>query len=214
MKNFDEEKYLQDLEELKHLDLMKYEYVNDMYNAFHDKYVQIIDNNAPYKTLSKKESKLRLKPWISRSILQSIKIKNNYYKKYIKKQESFWYERYKYYRNKINMLITKSKKNHLRTLFQENCFNSKKAWNKINEILNRERNKTTDIFPNDDGAIITNQKTISNKFNKYYINVAQNLIKDMGESNTEFQDYLKNPNVHSFFLTETTPDEVDSYLKK
>ena len=36
----------------------------------------------------------------------------------------------------------------------------------------------------------------------------------MGESNTEFQDYLKNPNVHSFFLTETTPDEVDNYLKK
>ena len=112
------------------------------------------------------------------------------------------------------MLITKSKKNRLRKFFQENCFNSKKAWNKINEILNKERNKTTDIFLNDDGAIITNQKTISNKFNKYYINVAQNLIKDMGEANTEFQDYLKNPNVHSFFLTETTPDEVDSYLKK
>ena len=36
----------------------------------------------------------------------------------------------------------------------------------------------------------------------------------MGESNTEFQDYLKNANVHSFFLTETTPDEVDSNLKK
>ena len=36
----------------------------------------------------------------------------------------------------------------------------------------------------------------------------------MGESNTEFQDYLKNPNEHSFFLHETTPDEIDKYLKK
>ena len=36
----------------------------------------------------------------------------------------------------------------------------------------------------------------------------------MGESNTEFQDYLKNPNEHSFFLNKTTPDEIDKYLKK
>ena len=68
---------------------MKYENVNDTYNAFHDKYVQIMDKNAPYKTLSKKESKLLLKPWITKSILQSIKIKNNYYKKYIKNKKVF-----------------------------------------------------------------------------------------------------------------------------
>ena len=72
----------------------------------------------------------------------------------------------------------------------------------------------TDIFLSDDGVMITNQKTISNRFNNYYINVAQNLIKEMGELNTEFQDYLKNPNEHSFFLNETTPDEIDKYLKK
>ena len=71
----------------------------------------------------------------------------------------------------------------------------------------------TDIFLSDDGVIITNQKTISNRFNNYYINVAQNLIQEMGELNTEFQDYLKNPNKHCFFLNKTTPDEIDKYLK-
>ena len=185
-----------------------------MYNAFHDKYVEIIDKNAPYKTLSKKESKLKLKPWITKSILQSIKIRDKYQKKYIRKHENFWYERYRYYRNKINMLIRKSKKNYLRKFFQENFENSKKTWNKINEILNRKRNQMTDIFLSEGGVMITNQKTISNKFNNYYIHVAQNLIKEMGESNTEFQDYLKNPNEHSFFLNETTPDEIEKYLKK
>ena len=107
MKNFEEEKYLQDLEEIKNLDLMKYKNVNDMYNAFHNKYIEIIDKNAPYKTLSKKGSKLKLKPWITKSILQSIKIRDYYQKKYIRKQDSFWYERYRYYRNKIHMLIKK-----------------------------------------------------------------------------------------------------------
>ena len=127
VKNFEEEKYLQDLEEIKNLDLMKYENVNNMYNAFHNKYIEIIDKNAPYKTLSKKESKLKLKPWITKGILQSIKTRGNYRKKYIRKQDSFWYERYRYYRNKINMLIQKSKKNYLRKFFQENFNNSKKT---------------------------------------------------------------------------------------
>ena len=112
------------------------------------------------------------------------------------------------------MLIKKSKKSYLRKFFQENFNNSRKTWNKINEILNRKRNQMTAIFLSDDGVMITNQKAISNRFNNYYINVAQNLIKEMGETNTEFQDYLKNPNEHSFFINETTPDEIDKYLKK
>ena len=156
MKNFEEEKYLQDLEEIKNLDLMKYENVNDIYNAFHNKCIEIIDKNTPYKTLSKKGSKLKLKPWITKSILQSIKIRDNYQKKYIRKQDSFWYERYRYYRNKINMLIKKCKKNYLRKFFQENFNNSKKTSNKINEILDRNRNQMTDIFLSDDGVMITN----------------------------------------------------------
>ena len=31
---------------------------NDMYNAFHTAFLQIIDKNAPYKTLSKSEKNL------------------------------------------------------------------------------------------------------------------------------------------------------------
>ena len=43
-------------------------------------------------------------------------------------------------------------------------------------------------------------------------NVAQNLLKDLGESNIEFQNYLKNQNKHSFFLKEVDPEEVHKSL--
>ena len=46
-----------------------------MYNKFYEKYLQIIDKNTPYKILSKKETKLKQKPWTSNAILTSIKIK-------------------------------------------------------------------------------------------------------------------------------------------
>ena len=190
MKNFSEDKSLRDLDELKQINLLQYENVNDMYNAFHVKYLEIININAPYKTLSKKESKQRQKPWVTKSIIQSIKIRTTYYKKYMKKQEMFWYNRYRYYKTKISMLIRKSKQNYLWKFFHENYLNSKKLWGNINELLNKKRSATNDILLNENGAIITDQQVIANKFNKYYINVAQNLIKGMGESNNKFQDYF------------------------
>ena len=36
----------------------------------------------------------------------------------MQKQDKFWYERYKYYRNKTNILIKKSKRNHEVTFSQ------------------------------------------------------------------------------------------------
>ena len=54
---------------------------------------------------------------MSKVILISIKINNILYKKYLQEQDIFWYERYKFYRNKINKLISKSKEIIFRSFF-------------------------------------------------------------------------------------------------
>ena len=61
--------------------------------------------------------------------------------------------------------------------------------------------------------IITNQSLLASKFDNYFANVFQNLLKGLGEQNNQLQDYLKNPNKHSFFLRETTLGEVAGELK-
>ena len=63
-------------------------------------------------------------------------------------------------------------------------------------ILNGKPNKNDDIVINKNGAIICNQKVVSNKFNNYFVNVAHNnLLRELGEPNNKFQDYLKDPNI-------------------
>ena len=114
----------------------------------------------------------------------------------MQKQDIFWYERYKFWRNKINKLISKTKKNHLRKFFQDDFQNSRGTWEKNNELLNKKPNKNDDIAIKENGAIICNQKVVSNIFNKYFVNVAQ---RELGEPNNKFQGYLKDPNTHSFF---------------
>ena len=61
--------------------------------------------------------------------------------------------------------------------------------------------------------IITNQSLLANKFDNYFANVSQNLLKGLGETNNQLQDYLKNPNKLSFLLRETTLGEVAGELK-
>ena len=99
MKNFDQEKYIQDIKELVNLNSHKFKDVNNMSDVFQNKLIEIIDNNAPYIILSKKQSKLRNKPWITSSILKSIKNKNLYYQKLMKAKNKFWFDRYRHYRN-------------------------------------------------------------------------------------------------------------------
>ena len=65
----------------------------------------------------------------------------------------------KLYRNILNILITKSKKNHLRDFFQKYHQNSKKMWTKINEILKNKSKINEDIYLSDNGTTLLDTKT-------------------------------------------------------
>ena len=153
----------------------------------------------PIITLSRKEIKPRQNLWLTKDILESIRIKNQLYKKYIKNKYNFWFERCNFCRNKVSMLISKSKKKYLRKIFQEVEDNSKKIRTKINYILNKKCNAKNNIFLSENGQIITNQSLVVNKFNKYLVNVFQNLLKSLRETNIQFQDDLKNSNEYEGF---------------
>ena len=53
---------------------------------FQINFYSTIDDNAPIITLSRKESKLRQKRWLTKGILESLRIKKQLYKKSIKKK--------------------------------------------------------------------------------------------------------------------------------
>ena len=78
------------------------------------------------------------------NILNSIRKKNELFRKYKKTHSKFWCYRYKYYRNTINTLITKCKRNHLKKLFQEIV--QKKVWSKISAMLQNIRKHFEEIF--------------------------------------------------------------------
>ena len=72
------------------------------------------------------------KPWITKGIRRSIKIKNSLYYSGDSKT-------YKIYRNKILMLTRISKRNFFHNYFEDNLSNIKKTWEGINNLLGRKR---------------------------------------------------------------------------
>ena len=92
--------------------------------------------------------------------------------------------------------------------------NMKKTWIGINSILHRKnKQKVSDIFLNISGKLFTDQKTVVDKMNNYFINVAENLAQKIPKPNSKYQDYLSNPNEHSIFLAEVVPHEIDEIIK-
>ena len=73
------------------------------------------------------------------------------------------FERYKFYRNKVNMLISTSKRNYLRIFFQE---------------VEEKKKKN--------GQINT-KSLVANKFNNYFVNVSQNLLKSLEKQIANFK---------------------------
>ena len=42
--------------------------------------------------------------------------------------------------------------------------------------------------------------------------VAEKITEKIGQTNNKYQDYLKNPNEHSIYLTEIEPDEIRTQI--
>ena len=215
MKNSDELKYQADLlllwrELLGNSDLKNAE---TAYDFFHKKHCGIINKHYPIEILTRKQQELEFKPWITKGILTSTRIKAKLFRIFKKTQQSEDYNQYKFYRDTINSLLRKSKKQYHKQYFIKHANNLKKTWKGINNLLNRkDSTKVSDIFLNINGKLLTDQKLVVDKMNQYFINVADNLAHKIPKPNTKFQDFLKNPNTHSLYLTEIAPHEIDELI--
>ena len=212
-KDFNEQEYKADLAKIDISKVICSNNINTICNDYHQKFLNVINKHAPYKEITRKDMKWRSKPWITRGIQKSIKEKASCYKKYIKTRKRFWNDRCNYYRKMIKNRTFLSKKKYYENDFAVNSRNAKRVWKGINELLrNTKKGNDADIFLNENGNIITDNKRVANLFNDFFTNVAEELLKTIENPNTKYQDYLKNPNAHSVFLKEVDFGEVNGIL--
>ena len=113
--NFDEIKFTTDLNDSNMIrNINNAKDTNTAYNILHKKFVNTLNQHVPIKIRSKRETKIKHKPWLTNGILISIKKKRLLFKKLKKLKvnninDNNLFQQYKQYRNLINTLKRQSK---------------------------------------------------------------------------------------------------------
>ena len=105
-------------------------------NLFSDcinKIKSIIDLHAPLKNLSRKQ--LKLKPWITKGLLVSIKHKQQLYKTHFVNGNSEQKKFYKKYANKLNQIKFAAKQLYYHKELENSKFNLFKTWKTVKSLL-------------------------------------------------------------------------------
>ena len=184
---------------------------NDPYHSFtilYNKVNKLLDKHAPYKTLSQRRAKQMQKPWITRGLRKSIKVKNRLFYSGNKAQ-------YKIYRNIILILSRLSKKLYYHNYFSKNLTNMKNTWAGINSLINNKRKdfKRISSIIHPDSKVPTNDRSeISNIFNNFFSSVGPNLASNLPSTNREFTDYMSGNFDKSFFFNPVVASEIETEI--
>ena len=191
----------QRLSDVKWQEILDNRDVNDDYNKFIETFNMLYDECVPLKKCNVNRKKDPLSPWITKGLLKSINKKNKLYKKYIQIPTNVNLQKYKTYKNKLNMLIRKSKRMHFYTKFEKSKNNIKETWKEINGIIGKGKKQSPQCqFIGESGNIINNPQDISNQFNDFFVTVGPKLALDIQHTGKNYYDYLHDMSPTSMYM--------------
>ena len=179
----------------------------EAFRLFHNKLKEIHDKCFPLQTISKTYN--TRKPWLTDSLRDAIKKKNKLY--YLSKKIKCLRNEinYKEYRNKLKKVLKAAEKKHHCDILIQNKTNSKKMWNVIKNVINR--NKKTELqskFKLSDGTVTTDLKLVTEKFNDFFVNVGPTLARKIPEQDRNPEYFMQSRAVFSLYLEPVTETEV------
>ena len=181
---------------------------DDLFSSFYNKFNKLINKHAPMKTISNRKAKKLSKPWITKGIRISIKVKN---KLYVSGDTA----NYKIYRNKICTLTRLSKQQYYFNFFNDNLTNMKKTWEGINNLLARKLKKTKPInsirVPTNNDSVTCDQRRIANVLNDHFASVGPKLANKLPTVQRNYLEFMNRANSpdSSFVFNLVTPADVE-----
>jgi len=164
-------------------------------------------DEIPNKTIKINKYNTKQSPWITQGLLNSIRKRDNLYKKLLKtKKESPSYSRKRDTLNAHNAILKKilrkTKRDYYANEFQRFTNDCKSTWKLLNEITGRKSKKSelpsyfkkiisTKDFENFEIKLEDDQ-TIANEFNDYFANVGSSLASKIKlDGDKTVSSYLK-----------------------
>ena len=215
MKNFKAEHFIEDLNQTLNASLSSFDStIHNQFEQFINSFTSVVNKHATRKLATRKERKLKTKPWLSSSLLCSIKTKHKMHKSICETYDETKYKNYKTYHNVLNRTIEKARQKYYNELIIENKSNSDKIWKIVNEFVNLKPSQQVDInqLNTKTGEVITNPAAISENLNAYFANIGKKMAETIPEVDTDTNATAPTGVINSFFLTPTYPNEINNII--
>ena len=163
---------------------------NDKFNLFMSVVTNLHNECFPLVRI-KINQKRDSKPWINKTILNSVKKKNTLYRQYLKTKSTSLLAKYKAYKNKLQEVIRKAEKQYYSNKIEESKGNLSRTWKILKSMINKKQveRKIGPIEVNT--VLIEDEETMANNFNNYFANVGPDLAKKIPTCDAKPTDYFK-----------------------
>ena len=158
--------------------------------------------------------KLKDKPWINSKIQKMMRIRDRILQKLKKQQTDDNLKLYKEFRNRVSNELKESKARYYHNYFSTNSNIMKKLWSGIKTIISHKSSTSAAINKIKDkaGNVTSDPCKITNIFNDFFVNVANDITKIIPMTPKSPLDYLSNRISSSLFLTPVTLMEVNGII--
>ena len=159
------------------------------------------------------------KPWMSVGLAMSSKTKNRLHVDYLKARHKndpdvdFYKQKYKDYRTRFTSLVREAQVKYYSERFNKCNGDMKKCWKVLNEMRHKRKSVSFPNYIEVNQQLITDRRIIVNRFNHYFVNIAQNL--NNSKPQTDFKDFkifLKNRVEETMFFSEIESNEIDEVI--
>ena len=196
---------------------------NDQYKKFEETYTKLYDNAYPLKRPAQRRKNERRdpKPWILPWLEDACARRQHLFHKKIKEPSLVNIAAYNKIDKFCNKQIDLAKKKYYKKFFDEHRDNSKKQWQVINSLLNRNAKYSGPIrLKDENGNILSQNSDVAAKFNEYFSNIATNIKSQISTRQTfdpgGFEQFLQpGPAADTeITLRPVTPSEVIGVINK
>ena len=198
--------------------------INEQTKIFLNTFSNTVNKLAPFRKMTQK--RLKKKPWLTRGILKSIKIKNKMFKNlhsHILSNNpndlvNNVNQRYKTYRNASNHLTSNANRYYYNKILIENRSNPKKIWQTINILHNSQKlkNQVEITKLQTPYGTVTSLTVIAETLNEFFVNIGPQMALNIPDvivdatTTVNQQSHLS----RTFFFSPATPPEVERLINQ
>ena len=189
---------------------------NENFQIFHSRLQDHVNHFLPVTHRRINAMALRREPWMTQSIIKSIRKSKQLYHQTLKTNSQTSRERYTEYNAMLQKVKCHARKHYFNTKCRENKNNTRKLWQLINKTTSKINDKTSIIeYLNSNGVQLHNPEDITNQFGEYFATVGNKFANKIAKPSRNIDEYLCaiRSNKKTIFLQPTTPQEVQKLIK-